>query len=222
MVSIVIGKHVVVTGGEGELGIVVSNEFRSAGYEVESPGRNRLDVCDAGSIRGFFDTHPCDILVCCAGLATDSLIARMALQDWDLLWRTNYQGAKQCAEAALPSMIHNGGGHIIFLSSHSAFHPPAGQSAYSAAKRALIGLSRDLAFHHGKDHIRINAVLPGFLENRMTSFVSLDRKKEVLENHALGRLNTMDRVAAFIRFLHESLPYTSGQWFQLDSRDSLI
>jgi 3-oxoacyl-[acyl-carrier protein] reductase len=142
----------------------------------------------------------------------------LAEADWDTVWQTNYLGAKQCAEAALPSMIRLGRGHIIFVSSHSALHPPPGQTAYASAKRALLGLTQNLATIHGPSNIRINAILPGFLDNRMTAHLSQPRKNAVLQQHALGRLNTMNRAASFLRFLHESMPHTSGQWFQLDSR----
>jgi 3-oxoacyl-[acyl-carrier protein] reductase len=214
----VIGKNVVITGGEGDLAAAISREFQDAGYEVESPGRSRLDVSDSQSVCGFFQTHKADLLICTAGLAHDSLVARMATEDWSRVWQTNYLGAKQCAEAALPHMIQQGFGHILFLSSHSALHPPPGQAAYAASKRALLGLTQELATTCGASNIRINAILPGFLDNRMTSYVCETRKETVLQEHVLGRLNTMDRVASFIRFLHESMPHTSGQWFQLDNR----
>ena len=214
----VIGKHVVVTGGEGDLARSIASEFCNAGYEVESPGRAELDVCDDASVRAFFEGHTCDLLVCCAGCTKDSLLCRTTDKDWDLVWQTNFRGAKQCADAVLPAMTRAGAGHIVFLSSHSALHPPPGQVAYTSAKRALLGLTQDLAATCGASNVRINAILPGFLDNRMTAGLSEARRQTVLGEHTLGRFNTMDRVAAFLRFLHESMPHTSGQWFQLDSR----
>lgn len=213
-----IGKHVVITGGDGDLAAAMAHELRAAGYEVDSPGRERLDVCDPQSIDRFFDGHSCDLLLCCAGCTHDALLARTTADDWDLVWQINFCGANRCAMAVLPQMTRQGGGHIVFLSSHSALHPPSGQSAYAAAKRALLGLTQDLAEQHGPSNIRVNSVLPGFMENRMTARVSEIRRDEVRKEHALGRFNTMDQVARFVRFLHESLPHTSGQWFQLDSR----
>jgi 3-oxoacyl-[acyl-carrier protein] reductase len=115
-------------------------------------------------------------------------------------------------------MIARGHGHIVFISSHSAKHPPVGQAAYASAKAALLGLTADLAALHGASNIRINAVLPGFVETRMTENVTETRRKQVLADHSLGRFNTCREAAAFIRFLHHELPHTSGQVFQLDSR----
>jgi 3-oxoacyl-[acyl-carrier protein] reductase len=214
----VIGKHIVITGGEGDLATVLSHEFRDAGYDVSAPGRGTLDVSEPESIRDFFCSRQTDLLICCAGHAKDVLLAHAEEADWDRVWQTNFRGARDCSDAVLPAMINLQAGHIVFLSSHSALHPPAGQAAYAAAKRALLGLTQELATTHGPSNIRINAILPGFLDNRMTAHVSQARKSQVLEAHSLGRFNTMDRVASFVRFLHESMPHTSGQWFQLDSR----
>jgi 3-oxoacyl-[acyl-carrier protein] reductase len=115
-------------------------------------------------------------------------------------------------------MIARGHGHIIFISSRSAKHPPIGQAAYATAKAALLGLTADLASRHGPSNIRVNTVLPGFMETRMTENITQTRRQQVLADHSLGRFNTCRQTAAFIRFLHHELPHTSGQVFQLDSR----
>lgn len=217
-----IGKHVVITGGEGDLAEVISRELLSTGYDVAAPGHQSLDVCDPQSVESYFVGKSVDLLICCAGLTRDELLVRMTEEDWNLVWETNYLGAKRCANAVLGEMNRQRKGHIVFVSSHSAFLTPPGQAAYAAAKRALIGLTRDLALGHGPNNIRVHAILPGFLENRMTAGLSERRKDEVRNEHALGRFNTMDRVAAFVRFLHEEMPHTSGQWFSLDSRPGTI
>ena len=212
------GKHVVVTGGEGDLAVAISHEFRDAGYVVDAPGHSEMDITDPLAVSRFLEDRSPDLLICCAGVTRDALLAWMTPEDWDRVWQTNYAGARRCADTVLPSMVRAGGGHLIFISSHSALHPPVGQSAYAAAKRALLGLTQELAITGGPSGVRVNAVLPGFLDNRMTRHLSDVRKAEVLREHALGRLNTVSDVARFLRFLHESMPHTSGQWFQLDSR----
>ncbi len=214
--------RVVLTGGQGDLARVIASGFREAGYEVAAPGRDELDVCDAEGVTRYFAARDPDLLVCCAGATSDGLLARQSADDWDRLWQVNHVGARRCAEAVIPAMTERGSGHIVFVSSHSALHPPAGQVAYAAAKRALLGLADDLARARGPANIRVNTILPGFLDNRMTALVTESRKDEVIGDHALGRLNTMERTARFVRFLHEEMPHTSGQWFQLDSRPGRI
>lgn len=169
-------------------------------------------------IQDFFESRPVNLLVCGAGMIRDAPLVKTDENLWDEIFAVNYQGAAACATAALPRMIAQGGGHIVFISSQSAIHPPAGQAAYAAAKAALIGLGASLARENGHHGIRVNVILPGFLETRMTGNVSARRRTEVLADHALGRYNTPAAVAKFIRYLHEELPHTSGQIFQLDSR----
>ena len=210
--------EVVVTGGAGDLGSAIAAEFAQAGHTVVAPSRAALDVAEPDSIKQFFFGRDVGLLVCAAGVTRDALLARLSPAEWEECWSVNYRGAWACARAVLPGMIARKSGHIVFVSSHSAVHPPPGQAAYAAAKAALLGLTEDLAKRHGCDDIRVNAVLPGFLETRMTSSVTPERRRDVIAAHTLGRLNTCAEVARFVRFLHDQLPHTSGQCFQLDSR----
>jgi 3-oxoacyl-[acyl-carrier protein] reductase len=211
-------RHAVITGGTGSLGIAIAAALQAPDWTIAVPGSVELDVRDAGTVREYFHDRDVDLLVCAAGMTRDAPIARLTYEAWDDTWSVNFRGAADCANAVLPGMTARRSGHIVFISSHSALHPPAGQAAYAAAKAALLGLVADLASRHGPSNIRVNAVLPGFLETRMTRSVTEARRHEILTAHSLGRLNTCDRVAAFIRFLHHELSHTSGQVFQLDSR----
>lgn len=212
------GPHAVITGGDGTLARAVAAELPTHGFVVDAPGRNRLDVRCADSVHEYFTGREVDLLVCNAGITRDHLLTHLTESDWDDLWAVNYSGALACAEAVRESMQPRGGGDIVFISSFSAKHPPLGQSGYASAKAALLGLTSDLAVRYGPDNIRVNAILPGFLESRMTASVSSERRQQVLDHHTLGRFNEASAVARFIRFLHLELPHTSGQVFQLDSR----
>lgn len=211
-------QQVVITGGNGSLGSALANAFRESGDQVDAPGRRELDVTDPAAVSRYFDCRSPDLLICNAGIARDQLLARLKPAAWEETWSVNFQAALACARAVLPGMEQRGGGHVIFISSHSALHPPVGQSAYATAKAALLGLATDLATDHGPAGIRVNAILPGFLETRMTAGLTPERRAKVLAAHALGRFNTCRNAASFACFLHHQLPHTSGQAFQLDSR----
>lgn len=208
----------VITGGGGGLGKAIVEAFASPDWEIAAPDRVALDLTNSTTIRSWFHSRPVDLLVYAAGVTRDVPLIKMGEADWDHVFAVNYQGALDSAAAVLPGMISRGSGHIVFISSYSALHPPVGQAAYATAKAALLGLTTFLARQQGRQGIRVNVVLPGFLETRMTEAVSARRKNEVLADHTLGRFNTPQTVAKFIRFLHEYLPHTSGQVFQLDSR----
>jgi 3-oxoacyl-[acyl-carrier protein] reductase len=211
-------QHAVITGGGGSLAAAMMRAMSAPLWQLEAPTRSELDVTDAAAVDSYFKDRPIDLLVCAAGAVADAPLARMGEESWDHIFAVNYQGAADCAAAVLPTMLRQQRGHIILISSHSALHPPTGQAAYASAKAALLGLNATLARRYGRHNIRVNTLLPGFIETRITEAVSVSRKAEILEKHALGRLNDAAAVARFVAFLHTDLPHTSGQVFQLDSR----
>lgn len=213
-------QHAVITGGTGSLGSAIARALQEPGWDISAPGSTELDVRDEAAVRAYFQQRQVDLLVCAAGITRDAPLARLAESAWDETWAVNFKGASLCADAVLPGMRMRKNGHLVFISSFSAINPPPGQVSYAASKAALLGLVRDLAERHGRDNIRVNAVLPGFMETRMTESVTERRREEVRAAHALGRFNTCDEAAGFIRFLHHAMPHTSGQVFQLDSRIS--
>ncbi len=213
-------QYLVITGGEGGLAKAIVRVFTDPSWQVIAVGRKELDVTRKDHVVRFFRNRPVDLLICCAGVAGDSLLGKLDEAMWDQILAVNYEGSAACAAAVLPEMIYRGVGHLIFLSSRSAIHPSAGQAAYVTAKAALLGLTTALARANGTNGIRVNTILPGFLETPMTQEVTIKRRAKVLEDHVLGRFNTPSTVAKFIRYLHEELPHTSGQIFQLDSRIS--
>ena len=211
-------KRAIITGGTGGLGSAIAGKFRGEGWEVVCLGSRDLDLSDGDAVKRFFAENECDLLVCAAGMIRDKPVARMEESEWDDVFRVNFSAAAGCAEAVLPGMVERGGGHVVFISSHAAVHPAVGQAAYATAKAALLGLTKDLAAAHGGKAVRVNAVLPGFLETAMTEAVSPKRRETVRKLHMLGAFNSAEAAADFIWFLEERMPHTSGQSFSLDSR----
>ena len=213
-------QHVVVTGGGGSLAQAIALEFslREPSWPCALPSRQELDVSHESEIKEYFQHQNCDLLIAAAGEIIDQPLWKLQECDWDRLLTSNLKGAALCAKWAGRQMLRRGGGHILFVSSFSALHPPLGQVAYASAKAGLLGLMKSLAKEWGSANIRVNAILPGFLENRMTENVSPERKQQVLQQHSLQRFNTEQAVAAFVHTLHTQMVHTSGQVFQLDSR----
>lgn len=209
---------VIITGGAGKLATALADAFRESGAEVFSPGRDELDVRSSADSERYFERFErIDVLVNNAGITGDKLFARLEEADWDTVLDTNLKGAFLCSRAAAKRMIKQRDGSIIQLGSYSALHPPIGQTAYAASKAGVIGLTKSLAKELGPRNIRVNCVLPGFLETRMTAALSEEVRTAALARHALGRFNTVEDAARFVRTLC-SLTHVSGQVFQLDSR----
>lgn len=209
---------VLVTGGEGGLGRGIASAFRGCGAEVHAPGRGELDVTDAESVTGYIARMGrVDVLVNNAGITVDRPLLRMTEDEWQRVIDVNLSGAMRCAQAVARGMIKQRCGVIINVASYSAIMPPYGQANYAAAKAGLLGLTKSLAKEFGSRNMRVNAVLPGFLATKMTAGLSDEVVAGVMNEHALGRLNTVDEVARFIAFL-ATMENVSGQVFQLDSR----
>lgn len=212
-------QKAIITGAEGGLGKALSASLRTASVEVLTPGRNDLDVADSDQVKLFFaDAGDVDLLICNAGVTADKPLVRMTESDWDSVMAVNLKGAFLCAREAAKIMMKRRNGHIIFISSYSAVHPPVGQANYAAAKLALLGMMQSMAKELGSRNVRVNAILPGFLETKMTEGLSDTVKVASKEKHTLGRFNTPEAVGDFVAYLHQKLPHTSGQVFNLDSR----
>lgn len=207
-----------ITGGRGDLAQAIVRIFKKSNWNVLNPGRDELDVTSASSIEHYLSRHAIDLLICNAGIQRDQWVARTQESAWDEVLHTNLRGAAWSARNAIPGMLRRRRGHLVFISSYSALHPPQGQAAYAASKAGLIGLTRSLAREFGSKGLRANAILPGFLETRMTATVSPQRVQEVMAEHCLRRFNTPEAVARFLLTLEQDMPHTSGQVFQLDSR----
>ena len=209
----------VVTGAKGGLGQAITTSLRGAEMEVLAPGKEELDVTSSDCVKVFFESiEDTDLLVCNAGMTIDKTIARMSEQDWSRVLDVNLKGAFLCAREVSRGMAKRRSGHILFISSFSALHPPLGQANYSAAKSALLGMMKSMAQELGRRNVRVNAVIPGFMETKMTASLDDKIKGAIRDRHVLGRYNTPEAVAGFVTYLHQHLPHTSGQVFNLDSR----
>ncbi len=208
----------VITGGEGDLAIVLATQLAEAGFHVLAPGHRELDVTSSASVGTFFaPLERIDLLINNAGITRDGLFLKQSPAEWNAVIDTNLKGAQLCSQAAAALMMRARCGHIVNVGSYSAIRPPHGQAAYAASKAGLIGLTKSYALELGKRNVRTNCVLPGFLETRMTAPLSDAVKEAAKAKHALGRFNTVEEAARFIVFLQSS-PHISGQVFQLDSR----
>jgi 3-oxoacyl-[acyl-carrier protein] reductase len=214
------GRTVIITGGAGDLARGIACCFEGQGYTVLAPGRDALDVADPDQVTSWFKRVPlCDVLINNAGNLADSPFVKMTEAGWSRVIDVSLSGAFRCSKAVLRPMRKAGGGHIINIGSYSALTGPAGQANYAAAKAGLIGLTLSLAKEMGSSNIRVNCVLPGFLETKFVSDVTPAAAAAILNEHQLARFNTVEDAARFVAFL-DTMANVSGQVFQLDSRVS--
>jgi len=107
-----------------------------------------------------------DILVNNIGLASLGTVVDLTEEQWDRALDVNLRTAFLASKYAVPVMAAQGGGAIVNIASISALRGD-GTAAYSAAKGGLIALTVDMAYSHGRQGIRVNAVAPGHITTPM-------------------------------------------------------
>lgn len=147
------------------------------------------------------DYRNIDILVNNAGVTADNLLARMSLEDWELVLRTNLTGAFALTREVVRGMIRRRWGRVINVSSVVGMMGNAGQANYAASKAGLIGFSKSLARELGSRTITVNVVAPGYIQTAMTESLPEVNRDELISSIVLKRLGTVDDVAWAVLFL---------------------
>jgi 3-oxoacyl-[acyl-carrier protein] reductase len=142
-----------------------------------------------------------DALVNNAGVRRDALLYNMSMEQWDEVVDTNLRGAWLLTRAVLPPMMQQRRGAIVNVASLSGLHGVVGQTNYSAAKGALIAMTRSLAREVARSGIRVNCVAPGLVETDMISGLEAEVKREMIRQIPMRRAIRADEVAAAIAFL---------------------
>ncbi len=157
-----------------------------------------------------------EVLVNLAGINKDDLSWKLDEQAFDDVVETNLKGTFLCCQAVFEPMMAQKAGRILNTSSVSAVGS-IGQANYTAAKAAIIGLTKTLALEYAPYNIAVNCVAPGFTQTRMTDSVPEKIKEKILTKIPLKRMATPDEIASMYVFLaSEEATYITGQVFFVD------
>lgn len=110
-----------------------------------------------------------DIVVNAAGLITIDEPATVSDEAWLKTFAVNVTGAMMVCRAALP-LLRRQGGSIVNIASVAAFNASASNASYAASKAALVSYTRTLAYAHGPEGVRANAVAPGWVRTPMSEY----------------------------------------------------
>jgi len=142
-----------------------------------------------------------DALVNNAGIRRDALMYNMTGEQFDEVVQTNLRGVWTMTKQVLPVMMQQRRGAIVNVASLSGVHGVVGQTNYSAAKGAIIAMTRSLARETARNGIRVNCVAPGFVETDMVADLDAEVKREMIRQIPMRRAVRADEVAAAIAFL---------------------
>jgi NAD(P)-dependent dehydrogenase (short-subunit alcohol dehydrogenase family) len=174
--------------------------------QVFAGDATRSDDC-AGMVAAALDTFgTVDILVNNIGLASVGTVVDLSEESWDRAFDVNLRTAFLASKHVVPVMAEKGAGSIVNMSSISALRGD-GTVAYSAAKGGLTAMTVDMAYSHGRQGIRVNAVAPGHITTPMVHSVQGDgpeaafRDRMRAEAGLLGTEGTGWDVAHAVTFL---------------------
>jgi 2-keto-3-deoxy-L-fuconate dehydrogenase len=164
-----------------------------------------------------------DVLMTAAGFSCGGTVLTTDPADWDAVFRTNVGGTWLWSRAAVPQMQRQGSGSIITLASQLAFAGGKGNSAYIAAKGAVISLTRTMALDFANDGIRVNAIAPGAIDTPMLrrSFARHADPEPVREasrnRHAMKRFGRAEEVAeTALHLASDASSFTTGAVMVVD------
>ncbi|HUG17184.1 MAG TPA: SDR family oxidoreductase [Thermomicrobiales bacterium] len=186
------------------------SELRSQGANASFHACDVADVDAVAEAVGRFaaESGGVDIVFANAGAGTivvGGTVESIDPETWERALGVNTGGVYAVCRAAIPHLRRAGGGSIVITSSSSALIGNTGRPthAYAASKGALLSLARAMAVSYGPDGIRVNALLPGFIETRLTADVSRDpeRFQAAIDGIPLRRTGRPEEMAACALFL---------------------
>lgn len=226
-----IGKAIAVTLAEKGYNIILNynhseHEALYLAQALEKKGVGVLpyqaDVTDATAVdtmlkAGLERFGEITALVNNAGIAEQALFTDLTDEQWHKMFATHVDGAFYCCKGVLPYMIKRHSGAIVNISSVWGVCGASCETHYSAAKAALIGLTKALAKEVGPSGIRVNCVAPGVIETDMLAGFSADDLYELSDQTPLCRIGTPQDVANAVAFLLSSqADFITGQILSVD------
>ena len=235
------GRVAIITGGDSGIGRAVALAYAKEGANLvlnylseehsDAEETKRLaeeagaqvvlapgDISEPGTsdmiVKTALDTfNQIDILVNNAGVG-DHMQAAANVDDetWNRVMDINVTGVMRCIRRILPHFEENGGGTIINMASLAGLTGGRGGLTYTAAKHAVVGMTKNVASHYGPFNIRANAIAPGHVETgfsaKMTKLDSFGMKQATRGTNMItkaGKVSDIANIALFLASEQSSL-----------------
>ncbi|OAT45800.1 short-chain alcohol dehydrogenase family protein [Proteus hauseri ATCC 700826] len=238
-------KVVLVTGASTGVGEGIAQLLYQRGAMVFISGRNlaqiehcaraidatsnrviaiKADMCDPLQVEEMFDivmqrTGALHGLVNNAGITGphNTSIVDYPINDWKAVMDTDINGVFYGLKYGIPAILKSGGGSIVNLSSSNGIVGIAGISAYTAAKHAVLGMTRSAALEFADKGIRINAIGPGYVDTPRMQMLPNDVREWMASTHPMKRMATREEVAKTAAFLlSDESSFSTGAFYAID------
>lgn len=226
-------RTVLVTGAAQGIGLELGRLFGRAGARVVAADMNAdtleanwgppsdvvlpvvLNVADSDNAAAVVDQAIAwgggiDVLVNNAGITRDTVVWKMANEQWEAVIGVHLTGTFNMTRAAIPGMRAAGRGRIINVTSYTGMHGNVGQANYAAAKAGLIGFTKTVAKEVAGFGITVNAISPN-AATAMVSAIPPDKLAELTATVPMKRFAEPAEMAAAVAFLaSDEAAYITG------------
>ena len=238
-------KIALVTGGGAGIGRAICETFAREGAKViaadidgeavketaeiivkanGAASAHQVDITDTGQIRALMDSIKSahghlDVLVNNAGVGARADFRHLSDEEWDRVWAVNLDGTVRCAREAFDLLRASGKASVINLSSVMSAKHTRQIAVYSATKGAVSALSRSLAVEYAPYGIRVNTLLPGYVETALIGRYLQNPMiaKALLSQTPLRRFGTPEDIANAALFLaSDEAAYVTGAALNVD------
>ena len=240
------GKVAIVTGGNGGIGLGIAKGLAGAGASIVVAARNLpksddavdvlralgadslavgTDVADEASVAAAVKTSVerfgrVDILVNNAGIGIRKPPQEYSVEEWDRVLGVNLRGTFLCSREVYPHLLEAKGGKIINIGSMTSIFGSDWVASYAASKGGVVQLTKSLAVAWAKDHIQVNAVLPGWIHTDLTATIRdqhVERYAFIKSRIPEGRWGEPDELAGTAVFLaSRASDYVTGVAIPVD------
>ncbi len=139
------------------------------------------------------------------------------IEDWKSVIDTDINGVFYGLKYGIPAILKSGGGSIVNLSSSNGIVGIAGISAYTAAKHAVLGITRSAALEFADKGIRINAIGPGYVDTPRMQLLPDEVREWMANTHPMKRMATREEVAKTVAFLlSDESSFSTGAFYAID------
>lgn len=240
------GRRALVTGASRGIGRAIAEVFAAAGADVAIAARSAEGLAEVGGLVRATGARCVEIPVdVTSDGAASAMVAAtveglggldilvnnaggnsfmvplqdMRLSGWQKTMALNLDSIVELTQAAIPAMIQGGHGSIINVASVAGVNGSPFMSHYGAAKAALISLTRSVAIELATQGVRVNALVPGWVQTDLTGFIRVDDDFEAtfLDRVPMKRWGTADEIAQGALFLaSDASSFMTGQSLVLD------
>jgi 2-dehydro-3-deoxy-L-rhamnonate dehydrogenase (NAD+) len=226
------GRVALVTGGSSGIGAATARRLVTEGAKVASLDLDggapegalglggdvsRSADVEAAVARAGAELGPIDILVCSAGITGASVsTVDVTDEEWRRVMAIDADGVFFCNRAVLPGMIERGYGRIVNVASIAGKEGNPMAAAYSAAKAAVIAMTKSIGKDVARTGVIVNCIAPAVIETPILEGLSEEHVDYMIERIPMGRMGSADEVAALACWLaSEECSFSTGATYDI-------